>query len=165
MTLWLPVHGCDTVSGGAVELSWKLRPASSSLEDKFVDCDSGKPGTRPVRDMVLHWRVATDDGVDEGFRAWNCEFNHGVTGFDLAPGMAQLWVTPACANGDADPDTYIAPATVERSVNRGETVSLGAVELVVSVSECRDPDATQPEPGTRACICCMPGDVCTLAGG
>src|ERR1041384_5592032 len=43
-TLYLLVHGCDTVSGGAVELSWKLRPASSSLSDKFVDCDSGKPG-------------------------------------------------------------------------------------------------------------------------
>src|SRR3954464_11965859 len=80
VTLWLPVHGCDTVSGGAVELSWKLRPASSSLDDKFVDCNSGKPLTGEVRNIVLHWRV----GGEESSESWRCAFNHGVTGFDLA---------------------------------------------------------------------------------
>src|SRR4051794_6341000 len=54
-TLWCLLHGCDTVSGGAVELSWKLRPASSSLEDKFVDCNSGHDGTGPVARIRLHW--------------------------------------------------------------------------------------------------------------
>src|ERR1041384_1561000 len=45
VTLWLLIHGCDTVNGGAVELSWKLRPASSSDEGKFVHCTSGTPRT------------------------------------------------------------------------------------------------------------------------
>jgi hypothetical protein len=159
VTLWLLVHGCDTVSGGAVELSWKLRPASSSLEDKFVDCASGKDFTGEVRNIVLHWRVNGEDGS----KPWRCDFNHGVTGFDLAEGMAQLWVTPACVAGDAAPDTYIAPAIVERKVIRGETVSLGAVELVVSVSECRGPDGMPPQGvDLRPCICCGAGNSCTL---
>lgn len=157
MTLWFLVHGCDTVSGGAVELSWKLRPASSSLEDKFVDCNSGKPLTGEVRDIVLHWVV----NGDEGAQAWRCEFNHGVTGFDLAEGKAQLWVTPACVSGDAAPDTYIAPAMVERRVVRGETVSLGAVEMVVAVSECRDPMDMSAQADRRPCICCGDGNTCT----
>src|ERR1043165_493152 len=54
-TLWLLVHGCDTGSGGAVELSWKLRPASSALMDKFVDCqaDSEAAGWGPVAQIRL----------------------------------------------------------------------------------------------------------------
>ena len=141
-TLWLLVHGCDTGSGGAVELSWKLRPASSALKDKFVDCqaDSAAAGWGPVTQIRLHWRV----GARESSHAWRCGDNHGTTLFELDEGVAQLSVTPEC-DGDqpAAPDTYIAPAIVQRDVIRGETVSLGAVELVVSVSDC----ATEP------CIC------------
>ena len=156
VTLWFLIHGCDTVSGGAVELSWKLRPASSSLDDKFVDCNSGKPLTGEVRDILLHWRV----NGEEGEKSWRCDFNHGVTGFELAEGTAQLWVTPACVNGDAATDTYIAPAIVERTVVKGETVSLGAVELVVAVSECINPNMAMPQDGKRPCICCTADD-CT----
>lgn len=139
VTLCLPVHGCDSVSGGAVELSWKLRPASSALPDKFVDCNSGKTGAGPVTGIRLHWRVDDLHGGGEsgGSQVWRCEDNHGVTGFDLPEGTADLWVTPECAPGrPAAPDTYIAPAPVQRGVIRGDTVSLGAVELVVSVSSC-----------------------------
>jgi hypothetical protein len=157
VTLWFLVHGCDMVSGGAVELSWKLRPASSSLEDKFVECNSAKPLTGEVSHIVLHWVV---NGTERA-TAWPCDFNHGVTGFDLAEGTAQLWVTPACVSGDAAPDTYIAPAMVERRVLRGETVSLGAVELVVAVSECRDPGGPELQPGRRPCICCGGDNPCT----
>jgi hypothetical protein len=148
VTLCLPVHGCDTVNGGAVELSWKLRPASSALSDKFVDCDSGTDlgvgGKRPVTAIRLHWRV---DG-QESSQAWRCQDNRGVTGFDLPEGTAQLWVTPECADGPASPAAYITPAIVERAVTRGNTVSLGAVELVVEVSYCG------PAMGsTQPCIC------------
>src|SRR5689334_12951978 len=133
--LCLAVHGCDDVAGGAVELSWKLRPASSSDDDKFVDCDSGKSGTGPVRRIRLDWEV---DGVRD-FKSWLCSDNHGVTGFDLpAPGEALLWVTPECEDGPALPATYIAPAPERRRVILGDTVSLGAVELVVAVSYCGD---------------------------
>jgi hypothetical protein len=156
-TLCLPVHGCDTVTGGAVELSWKLRPASSSRNDKFVDCDSGDPGAGPVTKIRLHWEVDNGDGTvrgTEGSEAWLCRYNQGVTGFDLAEGTAKLWVTPECADGPASPDTYVAPAIVQRNVRLGDTVSLGAVELVVAVSYC---GADQP-PGdggvpAQHCIC------------
>jgi len=155
-TLCLLVHGCESGHGGAVELSWKLRPASSSLTDKFVDCDSGQPGTGAVTDIRLHWRTDTpgDGGSNEGSKPWPCGYNNGVTGFDVPEGIADLWVTPECSYGQASPDTYIAPAPVQRYVTRGDTVSLGAVEIVVSVSHCRNapaPDAGVPDAG-------VPGD-------
>jgi hypothetical protein len=149
VTLCLLVHGCDTGTGGAVELSWKLRPASSRLDQRFVTCDPGLPGAGIVDQIRLHWSVG---GVD-GSRAWDCNANHGATGFDLDEGLAQLWVTPECAgNVPAAGDTYTAPAIVERNVIRGETVSLGAVELVVAVSNCATPMNKTGEP----CICTGP---------
>lgn len=156
-TLCLAVHGCDTVDGGAVELSWKLRPAASSLPDKFVDCTSAQPGTGGVKQIRLHWEVDNSDGdgnITQGSQAWLCEFNHGVTGFDLAQGTAKLWVTPECENGPAAPETYITPAIIQRSVGRGNTVSLGAVELVVSASYCNE-DWARSDAGLprQPCIC------------
>jgi hypothetical protein len=143
VTLCLPVHGCDTVNGGAVELSWKLRPVSSSLEDKFVDCLWGD-ASNAIAQIRLHWEVSNsseDPTGKVGSQAWSCGFSHGVTGFDLAEGLASLWVTPECADGQpAMASTYIAPAIVQRSVIRGDTVSLGAVELVVSVLPCGVPN-------------------------
>src|SRR3990167_1647916 len=80
--LCLAVHGaagCTDVGGGAVELSWKLRPASSPLEEKFVACDPGEPGTRPVVAIQLDWEVRDQAGS----ALWPCTDNNGVTGFDL----------------------------------------------------------------------------------
>jgi hypothetical protein len=98
--LCLAVHGgCEDVHGGAVELSWKLRPASSSLEDKFVGCKPQQPGTNPVTHIRLEWEVidqarVTHTGADE----WECTDNHGVTGFALPEGQALLTVKPWCEN-------------------------------------------------------------------
>jgi hypothetical protein len=158
VTLCLPVHGCDSVNGGAVELSWKLRPASSALSEKFVDCASGQAGAMPVTQIRLHWSVPVGDTVAEGSESWRCQDNHGATGFELPEGTADLSVTPECGTEnnatEAAPNTYIAPAAVQRRVTRGDTVSLGAVELVVSVSDCRDaPDAGV---GAQPCICDRP---------
>ena len=132
--------GCAEVDGGAVELSWKLRPASSSLPDKFVECDSGLDGTNPVTRIRLDWEVV---GRGSGFASWRCDDNHGVTGFDLPAGEALLSITPECLEGSADAATYTAPAPEQRSVILGDTVSLGAVELVLQVSYC----------GQQPCIC------------
>lgn len=153
--LWGLCGACDTVSGGAVELSWKLRPAGSSLEDKFVDCTSGREGTGPVTAIRLHWEVqnaSEDPAGKQGSRAWECNENHGVTGFDLAEGVASLWVTPECSGEPAALDTYVAPAIVQRNVIRGDTVSLGAVELVVAVSYCKTSAGGEGVP----CICSTP---------
>lgn len=139
--LCLAVHGCNDVDGGAVELSWKLRPASSNLPDKFVGCDSGKPDTGPITAIQLDWSI--EGTTATGSYEWPCDDSHGVTGFDLPPGEALLSVKPICATGPALPASYIAPAAERRRVNLGETVSLGAVELVVVVSYC----------GDQTCIC------------
>lgn len=157
-TACLFVHGCDTVEGGAVELSWKLRPSSSSLPDKFVDCrteielddENGVPFRRDVEitTMRLEWQVTTEDEqVVTGGDQWPCDDSHGVTGFDLPAGTALLSVRPICGREpfefDALPASYIAPAAEQRRVSLGDTVSLGAVELVVVVSYCQD----------QSCIC------------
>lgn len=140
VVLALVIAGCAEVEGGAVELSWKLRPASSSLPDKFVECDSGLDGTGPVTRIRLDWEVV---GRGSGIASWRCDDNHGVTGFDLPEGEALLSITPECANDFADPQTYTAPAPEQRHVILGDTVSLGAVELVLQVSYC----------GQQPCIC------------
>jgi hypothetical protein len=130
---------CVPVDGGAVELSWKLRPASSDLPDKFVECTSGLDGTNPVTRIRLYWDV---DG-EQGSASWRCSDNHGVTGFDLPEGSALLSIAPECAEGPASPLTYTAPAPEMRRVISGDTVSLGAVEMVLRVSYC----------GQQPCIC------------
>jgi hypothetical protein len=137
--------------------------------DKFVDCDSEQPlpGTPDPTDKTrlnvakirLHWEVENDQGdagSKGGSQAWPCQYNQGVTGFDLAEGTANLWVTPECEGGvEAAPDTYIAPAIVRRTVIRGDTVSLGAVELVVSVSDCAGGPKDVPGVPVQPCICCF----------
>lgn len=138
IALCLGVNACTDVNGGAVELSWKLRPASSS-NDIFVDCDA-IPMTNPVTGIRLSWHV----GSETGSQTWDCTDYHGVTGFDLPVGTAELSVTPRCANGDATTNTYTAPAPEQRMVIVGSVISLGAVELIVEDTDCSD---------THPCIC------------
>lgn len=119
--------------------------------DKFVDCRSLRPGTLGVTQIRLLWQV----GAQAGSASWACDDSHGATGFDLPEGVAELSVVPECLGGvPALPATYIAPATIERTVVRGETVSLGAVELVVSVSYCEHADHA-PGAAVQPCICCF----------
>jgi hypothetical protein len=149
VTLCLMVHGCDTGHGGAVELSWSLRPVPGAGTTQFTGChpDVKSEGWDIAR-IRLRWTLA--DGscpaqlCDQTF---DCDANHGATGFDVPAGIANLLVAPECSDGNLPaPNTYIAPAIVQRNVIRGETVSLGAVELVVAISDC----------ASRPCICGTP---------
>src|SRR3954462_312346 len=86
-TLCLPVHAGDLGSGGAVELSGSLRPASGpgtgSGNDKFVSCEGptdlelgqnmGKP-IWVITQIRLHWQAP--DGTKSGSDAWPCDDNH-----------------------------------------------------------------------------------------
>lgn len=139
-----------------MELSWKLRPASSALEDKFVDCDWGSEDIGAsggsITGIRLSWTVRDDHGVvlNTDGADWHCKDNQGVTRFQLPAGTAELSVAPECDGIGAQavpaaPNTYIAPAPVQRQVTLGDTVSLGAVELVVQVSDC--------DPANQPCAC------------
>jgi hypothetical protein len=137
--------GCTRVDGGAVELSWKLRPASGPASDPnnpFLDCNIGLPSTSAVSEIQLSWTPCTGPTC---IARWDCTQNHGVTGFELDEGAALLTVTPVCANGPAAPAMYEPPPPIQRDVVTGNIVNLGAVELVLQVTDC---DAT-----THPCIC------------
>jgi hypothetical protein len=158
--LCLPVHACDLGTGGAVELSWAFRPASgpgsgSGSNAKFVGCearDNQNNLTRAITRVRLHWTVP---GSTPCSRAWTCDANHGATRFEVPQGTANLTLTLEC--GDPTPglsecaddhpagtDTYIAPAIVQRDSIRGEVITLGAVELVVSDAACPSEPCTCP---------------------
>jgi hypothetical protein len=160
-TLCLPVHACDLGTQGAVELSWALRPMSGpgtgSDSDKFVGCErSVKMGNQQVQvrgitRVRLHWQV----GSTTCSRAWTCDDNRGATRFEVPEGIANLSVTLECGqptdglsecedDHPADPTTYIAPAIVQRDSIRGEVITLGAVELVVSDAVCPASPCTCP---------------------
>jgi hypothetical protein len=149
VTLCLMVHACDTGRGGAVELSWSLRPVPGAGTTQFTACHpDNRDAGWDIASIRLSWTLA--DGscpAPACSQAWSCDDNHGATAFDVPRGIANLLVSPECSNGALPaPDTYIAPAIVQRNVIRGETVSLGAVELVVAISNCLQ----QP------CICGTP---------
>ena len=133
--LCLAVHGCADVQGGAVELNWKLRALAGSNET-FLDCTITLEPTKQVVEVSriqLEWEV---DG-ERGLRSWPCEDDHGVTKFELPEGLAQLHVSPICANGVVpQPSTFASPAPEQRNVIVGNIVSLNAVELLLEVSSC-----------------------------
>jgi hypothetical protein len=143
LLLYLAVHGCTAASGGAVELSWKLRPDSGATNNPdipgFLDCSIEDltgvqiTGTQPVPYIRLEWQV----GAKQGHSDFVCDTGHGVTNFDLLPGIAMLSVVPLCARDlPALVTTYAAPAPEQRSVIAGDAISLGAVELIVDVTSC-----------------------------
>ncbi|HEX8114999.1 MAG TPA: hypothetical protein VF516_45035 [Kofleriaceae bacterium] len=154
----LAVHACDLGNGGAVELSWSLRPASGEGSNKFVGCERSEQdsnGTqvqvRAITRVRLHWTV---EGAACS-RAWSCDDNHGATRFEVPRGTADLTVTLECGaptpglsecedDHPADPATYTTPAIVQRDSIRGEVVTLGAVELVVSDAACPQEPCTCP---------------------
>ncbi|HTR50770.1 MAG TPA: hypothetical protein VMJ10_08700 [Kofleriaceae bacterium] len=148
---------CTTANGGAVDLSWTLRPQSGTTDPNipspFVDCglkgnDSTTPLAGPVEWIELDWAV----GAVTGQRTFCCYLEHGVTTFDLPQGTASLSVVPLCGDGNpAEDGTYVAPAPVLRSVTEGATITLGAVELIVDVAS-NETDCSGGS-GTTPCIC------------
>lgn len=161
-TLCLPVHACDLGSGGAVELSWSLRPASGPGSDKFVGCEARDSQNNVIREITrvrLHWKV----GGMTCSHAWSCDANHGATRFEVPTGMAaDLTLTLECGEPNPGPDecaddqpacpaTYIAPAIVQRDAIRGEVVTLGAVEIVVSGAACPQEPCTCPVGAPPTC--------------
>jgi hypothetical protein len=142
MLVFALVVGCTDVHGGAVELSWTLRPESGDSVDLFVNCDTGVEGANPVQRMRLNWQVGSNAGSD----SWACTDYHGVTSFEVPAGSALLSVTPECTSGDAAPITYTAPTPQERDVNVGDTVDLGAIEVFVEITDCIGS-------AQQACIC------------
>jgi hypothetical protein len=138
------VHGgCAAVDGGAVELSWSLRTASGSTSS-FATCDPGHSNSVPVTGIRLDWEV----GGVAAFKTWDCVDGYGVTGFELPEGPALLSVSPTCEFGAATTNTYTAPAPEQRKVIAGNTISLGAVELILQTATKLDPSCE-----LQPCIC------------
>jgi hypothetical protein len=134
---WLSIlASCADVNGGAVELSWLLRPSNG---DESTCSDQSCCRTAEVAQIRLNWSV---DGIS-GSDAWRCDDNRAVTRFEVPPGAATLWVVPECAGGPASSEFYEAPPPVVRTLVAGEVVSLNAVVVQVQVADC----------GLPACVC------------
>ena len=123
----VPNDSAETIEGGRMKAevrmnSWTGSPNASS--------DMIPTTLKRVR---LAWDV---DGQTSSL-TWPCEFEHGVTGFEVPEGAVLLTVSPVCdQDTDAAIGTYIAPAPDQRVVIIGNTISLGAVELQLQVSSC-----------------------------
>jgi hypothetical protein len=178
--------GCKSVNGGAVDLSWRLKPQagfseSSQISDSFVDCNQqgklsdsmGNPilgtGVVQLTAIRLYWQVGDLSGqldASTPYEDFQCSTENGVTSFEIPPGNALLYVAPVCDSGsgsaEADSCTYTAPAPVERTMVAGQTVQLGALEIVLDVgtgsagrNSCMSIDGAPPKQTT--CICTMKG--------
>ena len=111
----LAVHGCTSIDGGAVEVSWDLRTFAGA----DIPCDDAN-----VLEMRLWWRVE-GDGTRQRYDQFRCGDERGVTGFDLPAGTASLWLVPVC-DDDTEPaaDTYRAPAPIVRTITEGDVITL-----------------------------------------
>lgn len=120
------LHACTQIDRGAVEVSWSLYSETGVPMSKC-----GKVGS-----IVLHWDVITADGHSEGrTTVFPCDDDHGVTGFDLPPGQASLWLSPACSSGAAV-GPFDAPAPIVRAITAGDVVTLDAQLIQVSGATC-----------------------------
>lgn len=130
LSAWPAVHGCTTVEGGAVEISWNLR----NVDGTGVSCEAADVVT-----INLNFRVTNEDGTtstrDEPFP---CEDERGVTGFVLQPGETPLWLRPACEEGT--PIAYRAPPPIVRTITEGEVITLDTQLIEVRAGNCLPED-------------------------
>jgi hypothetical protein len=182
--MWSCAVGCTSANGGAVDLSWRLKPAAgfsepSALGDSFVDCDNQGTLTDSMGNSIqgvgkltairLYWQVADQLGPADAslvrYEDFECSTENGVTNFEIPPGSALLYVAPLCAgsgsagsNVEANSCAYTAPAPVERTMVAGQTVELGALEIVLDVgtgsaglNSCMSIGSALPK--EKTCIC------------
>jgi hypothetical protein len=152
--MWSCAVGCTSASGGAVDLSWRLKPAPGFSEESmvgntFVDCDNNGNLTDSMGNSIkgvgqltairLYWQVGDQLGPPDEMdtQDFPCSTENGVTKFEIPVGNALLYVAPLCGSGssmtEASSCAYTAPAAVERTMVAGQTVELGALEIVVDV--------------------------------
>lgn len=116
------VHGCTTVDGGAVEVSWNLR----NVDGSGVSCVTAK-----VTTIDLYY----NDGPGDSFP---CEDERGVTGFIIPAGEASLKLRPGCASGT--PTAFRAPPPIVRTITDGEVITLDTQLIEVRAGNCTTED-------------------------
>lgn len=119
------VHGCTTVEGGAVEISWNLR----NVDGTGVSC-----GAANVARIDLY----VSDDFGNGIISFPCGDERGVTRFDIAPGEAELWLAPGCEEGT--PIAYRAPPPIVRTITAGEVITLDTQLIEVRAGNCLPED-------------------------
>jgi hypothetical protein len=135
---------CVQVDGGAVELSWTLR----DFDGEPTSCIEAR-----IDEVRICWESIADGGSSGvrscrrgSSRSFACAESRGVTGFEIPPGRAVVWIEPVCVDGlPPEPDTYEVPAPIARTVETGQVVTLGALLIQAD-------DSTEPCPRSR-CTC------------
>jgi hypothetical protein len=135
---WVMLHAfsillapaCVDIQGGAAELSWSLRSFEGG---PVADCvDAG------ITSVRLCWVGAGDGGEQAGScdpdrqATFDCDAEHGATGFNLPDGPTAFWIEPICDDGDpATPGTFQVPAPIVRRIEEGKVVNLSSLAIVV----------------------------------
>jgi hypothetical protein len=133
---------------------------------------AGAGGTMPTMPRIpnirLYWQTSDVLTPPEVVRSkdFKCSTENGVTNFEVPPGDALLYVAPICEDEagqfEAGACTYTAPAPVVRTMVAGQTVELGALEIILNVGTGTAPynscsgnlNATPPIPPKQTtCIC------------
>ena len=117
--------GCVEVSGGAVELRWKIMWADGNTNTSCSDV-----GIDRVR-LCVRWQGDGGELVTCP-ASWPCAQGHGTTLFDIPAGRKQLWIDVSCG-GDAGPATAVqVPEPIVRDIVDGEVTQLNALLIVVT---------------------------------
>ena len=88
---------------------------------------------------VVTIKLNIDDDFGLGFVAFPCGEERGVTRFDLAPGVAELWLEPGCES-TLDPIAYRAPPPIVRTITEGEVITLDTQLIEVRAGNCLPED-------------------------
>ena len=137
--------GCVAIDGGAAELSWTVR----SPEGESSSCDLRGADDEPdIAEVRICWEALEDDGSEfdlrcdrDNSRSFECTVEHGVTGFEIAPGRTALWIEPLCEDSGSlpPPDRYEVPAPIVRTIEDGQVAILNALLIVAAADACRSP--------------------------
>jgi hypothetical protein len=129
---------CVEVEGGAVELAWVLR---TPLGHAVSSCECANPPIKWVR-LRLAGRsgavLGTDPCAGRDACRFACKGSNGTTPLDIPEGEYDISVEPLDASGGLitrEDGTRATPEPITRTVSWGQSVDMGAVQIVTACAE------------------------------
>jgi|GEM_PF-6411065 hypothetical protein len=135
------LSACVAIDGGAVEVGWQLRNASTEVPSRHLDCsetsfDSVRLELQPS-DSTLASPCTTAPCSETNCCLFRCDQEIGVTGFVIPPGHYSMQITATLAENQGQERSLessngvTTPAPVVREVRTGEVTALGVNLIIV----------------------------------